>query len=60
MIERDKKGDIWSLVYRVKHHNFFERNKDDLKMEHLVDLFTAVLGGETLINTLTMEKLKSW
>ncbi len=37
---------------RVKPHIIYKRSRNDLKMEHTVDFFTAVLGGETLINTL--------
>ncbi|HET9429732.1 MAG TPA: J domain-containing protein [Chitinophagaceae bacterium] len=44
-------GDLYVRV-RVKPHPVFERKGDDLYKRHKIDLYTAVLGGETIINTL--------
>jgi curved DNA-binding protein len=45
-------GDLFIRV-RVKPHPQFVRKGDDLYTTHSVDLFTAVLGGETIVPTLT-------
>ena len=44
-------GDLFVRV-KVTPHHAFERHGNDLKTTHQLDLFTAMLGGETLINTL--------
>jgi curved DNA-binding protein len=44
-------GDLMVRV-RVTPHHLYERNGDDLKIIQTVDLFTAVLGGETIVYTL--------
>jgi curved DNA-binding protein len=45
-------GDLY-LIVSVKPHPTFERRGDDLHMELKVDLFTAVLGGQVLVPTLS-------
>ena len=44
-------GDLY-LIIKVLPHNTFERNSDNLHMDALVDIFTAIAGGETRIPTL--------
>lgn len=46
------KGDLYLRV-RVLPHRTFERKGDDLYREVSVDLYTAVLGGEVKVPTLT-------
>ena len=43
-------GDLY-LKISVKPHAKFTRDEDDLKIDHPVDLFTALLGGETQVST---------
>jgi curved DNA-binding protein len=45
-------GDLF-LVVQVLPHPAFERKGDDLQTEAPVSLYTAVLGGEVLVTTLT-------
>jgi len=45
-------GDLF-LTITVRPHARFEREGDDLHTEASVDLYTAVLGGETTVHTLT-------
>ncbi|HYG53624.1 MAG TPA: DnaJ domain-containing protein, partial [Flavobacteriales bacterium] len=44
-------GDLF-LKVRINKHPVFEREGNDLRMEVPVNLYTAVLGGKILINTL--------
>lgn len=44
-------GDLFVKI-KVKPHTSFERLGNDLKTTHTIDMFTALLGGETFINTL--------
>ena len=43
-------GDLY-LKITVKPHGKFTREEDDLNIDHPVDLFTALLGGETQVST---------
>jgi curved DNA-binding protein len=45
-------GDLY-LVTEVLPHAVFERDGDDLRGEFPIDLYTAVLGGEATVPTLT-------
>lgn len=45
-------GDLF-LTITVRPHGKFEREGDDLRTEVTVDLYTAVLGGEATVPTLT-------
>lgn len=45
-------GDLYVRI-RVQPHPFFERRSDDLYLQQKIDLYTAVLGGEIIISTLT-------
>jgi curved DNA-binding protein len=45
------KGDLIVRI-RIKPHPVFERNGNDLKTTQTIDLFTALLGGEIIVNTL--------
>src|SRR5258707_1239028 len=45
------RGDIYVTVH-IPEHPHFERRGDDLYCETPVDLYTAVLGGKTLVRTL--------
>ncbi len=47
-------GDLY-LVVEVRPHEVYERDGDDLHMTLPVDLFTAVLGGEAPVQTLSGE-----
>ncbi len=46
-----RKGDL-ILVVEVKNDPRFERKNDDLYMDVQVDLYTAVLGGESVLHSL--------
>lgn len=46
-----QRGDLY-LKVQVRPHILYDREGDDLHMEHAIDLFTAVLGGETYVPTL--------
>lgn len=46
------RGDLYVRV-RVLPHALFERRGDDLSAVHSIDLYTAVLGGDTLVNTIS-------
>jgi curved DNA-binding protein len=45
-------GDLFVRV-KVRPDSVFERKGDDLYRDHTVDLYTAVLGGETIAKTMT-------
>jgi curved DNA-binding protein len=47
-------GDRGDLLLKIKvaEHNKFERKGDDLKMDASIDLFTAILGGQTKVTTM--------
>lgn len=44
-------GDLY-LVVSVRDHPTFEREGDDLHMELSVDLYTLILGGEVIVDTM--------
>ena len=44
-------GDLY-LVISVRDHPTFEREGDDLHMELPVDLYTLILGGEAIVDTM--------
>ncbi|MFP3896930.1 MAG: DnaJ C-terminal domain-containing protein [Anaerolineales bacterium] len=44
-------GDLY-LVISVRDHPTFEREENDLHMEKSVDLYTLVLGGEIIVETM--------
>jgi curved DNA-binding protein len=46
-----KKGDLY-LKVRIKPEKGYERRGKDIYYDHPVDLYTAVLGGETTVPTL--------
>jgi len=46
------RGDLYARI-RVKPHPQFTRKGDDLTTTHTIDLYTAVLGGEMIVNTLS-------
>lgn len=46
------RGDLFVRIM-VKPHQQFNRKGDDLYIIHTIDLFTALLGGEIFINTLS-------
>ncbi len=51
-------GDLY-LVVKVLPHETLERDGDDLRCELPIDLYTAVLGGEAVVRTLSGDvKLK--
>ncbi len=49
---QSNRGDLFVRIH-VKGHPRFTQHGDDLATTHNIDLYTAVLGGETIINTLT-------
>ncbi len=48
----DQKGDLFLLI-RVAEDSRYERKGDDLHMEVDIDLYTAVLGGEVQVDTMS-------
>ncbi len=46
------KGDLY-IGFKITNNTKFKRNGNDLYLNHGLDLFTAVLGGEITIETLT-------
>lgn len=51
-------GDLY-ITFNITPDNIFTRKGDDLYMNHSIDLYTAILGGETLIKTMSGDiKLK--
>lgn len=48
---KDHRGDLYVRI-RVKPHPLFVRRADDLHTTQNIGLYTAILGGETLVNTL--------
>ncbi len=44
-------GDIYITVH-LNSHSIFKRKEDDLYCDIFVDVFTALLGGKTIVNTL--------
>lgn len=46
------RGDLYVRI-RIQPHPVFHRRNDDLYAQHNIDLYTAVMGGETVVNTLT-------
>lgn len=49
---RGGRGDLYVRVH-VAPHPRYTRKGDDLHTTHTIDLFTAVLGGTTIVDTLT-------
>ena len=49
---RGHRGDLYVRVH-VVHHPRYTRKGDDLHTSHTIDLFTAVLGGTAIVDTLT-------
>ena len=49
---RGQRGDLYVRVHVVNHPRY-TRKGDDLHATHTVDLYTAVLGGSTIVDTLT-------
>ena len=45
-------GDLFVRI-KIKQHPQFIRKGDDLYINHTIDLYTALLGGETIVNTLS-------
>ena len=45
-------GDLYVRI-KVKPHPQFTRKGDDLYINHSIDLYTALLGGDTIVNTLS-------
>jgi len=51
-INRGPAGDLY-ITFVIADDPEFKRLKDDLYLNQQIDLYTAVLGGEVLVNTLT-------
>ncbi len=49
---KDHHGDLYVRI-RVKSHPQFIRKGDDLHTIHTIDLYTAVLGGSAIVDTLS-------
>jgi curved DNA-binding protein len=45
-------GDLYVRI-KVKPHPQFTRKGDDVYLNHTIDLYTALLGGDTIVNTLS-------
>ena len=43
-------GDLY-ITFGIANHPVFKRLDDDLYLNHEIDLYTAVLGGETMVET---------
>jgi curved DNA-binding protein len=52
-----ERGDLY-LNIRVGSHPVFVRKADDVYIDHHIDLYTAVLGGDTLVETPGGQKVK--
>jgi curved DNA-binding protein len=50
-INGGQNGDL-NITIHVAEHPYYKRNEDDLYCDINVDLYTAVLGGQTVIKTL--------
>ncbi len=48
----NNRGDLFVKI-KVKNHPNFTRKGDDLSYTQTIDLYTAVLGGEVIVNTLS-------
>ncbi|MCW9714177.1 HSP40/DnaJ peptide-binding protein [Aliifodinibius salicampi] len=46
------RGDLY-LTVRINMPEEYERKGDNLYLDHPIDLYTAVLGGETVVQTLS-------
>lgn len=44
------KGDLY-ITFAIENHTHFKRDKDNLYTTADLDLYTAILGGETTVNT---------
>ncbi len=51
-VGENNNGDLFVNIH-VKPHPFFTQKGNDLYTVHSLDLYTAVLGGDTVVNTLT-------
>jgi curved DNA-binding protein len=49
---KDNHGDLYVRVH-VAPHPKYSRKSDDLYASHTIDLFTAVLGGSTIVDTMS-------
>jgi curved DNA-binding protein len=45
-------GDLY-ITFVIADHHQFKRDGNDLHLVHEIDLYTAVLGGETMVETMT-------
>ena len=50
-------GDLYVFIH-VRSHEFFERHEQDLYCAVRVDMATAALGGDVVVNTLDGKKIK--
>lgn len=50
-------GDLYVFIH-VRPHEYFERHEQDLYCAVRIDMTTAALGGEVVINTLDGKKIK--
>ncbi len=50
-------GDLYVFIH-VRPHEYFERHEQDLYCAVRIDMSTAALGGEVVINTLDGKKIK--
>lgn len=44
-------GDLY-ITFNITDHHLFKRLNNDLYLNHEIDLYTAVLGGDTMVDTL--------
>ena len=50
-------GDLY-ITFRIRNNTPFERSENDLYLKKSIDLYTAVLGGEAMIDTIDGGKIK--
>lgn len=50
-------GDLY-ITFRLRNDTRYERRENDLYLKKSIDLYTAVLGGELLIDTIDNSKIK--
>ncbi|HWR12944.1 MAG TPA: molecular chaperone DnaJ [Rectinemataceae bacterium] len=50
-------GDLYVFIH-VRSHEFFERHEQDLYCAVRIDMTTAALGGDVVVNTLDGKKIK--
>jgi curved DNA-binding protein len=50
-------GDLY-ITFQLRNDTSYERRENDLYLKKSIDLYTAILGGEVLIDTIDSSKIK--